>query len=142
MQQQNAEAFPIDRDVQYRNLQPAFSDLKTRNAAAKNYFVQDGEVYNKGKIEPLAVTAGNVRRVWNGSSFSKTYDGTKDAKIGGLTMGELKTDGTSNAADFKKKLKLMLDLSTGGSVELDYTMYGEDKADAAALRPHYDDKIG
>ena len=136
----DADGTVIDRDVQYRNLQPAFSDLKTRNAAAKNYFVQDGEVYNKGKIEPLAVTAGNVRRVWNGSSFSKTYDGTKDAKIGGLTMGELKTDGTSNAADFKKKLKLMLDLSTGGSVELDYTMYGEDKADAAALRPHYDDK--
>ena len=136
----DADGTVIDRDVQYRNLQPAFSDLKTRNAAAKNYFVQDGEVYNKGKIEPLAVTAGNVRRVWNGSSFSKTYDGTKDAKIGGLTMGELKTDGTSNAADFKNKLKLMLDLSTGGSVELDYTMYGEDKADAAALRPHYDDK--
>ena len=136
----DADGTVIDRDVQYRNLQPAFSDLKTRNAAAKNYFVQDGEVYNKGKIEPLAVTAGNVRRVWNGSSFSKTYDGTKDAKIGGLTMGELKTDGTSNAADFKKKLKLMLDLSTGGSVELDYTMYGEDEADAAALRPHYDDK--
>ena len=136
----DADGTVIDRDVQYRNLQPAFSDLKTRNAAAKNYFVQDGEVYNKGKIEPLAVTAGNVRRVWNGSSFSKTYDGTKDAKIGGLTMGERKTDGTSNAADFKKKLQLMLDLSTGGSVELDYTMYGEDKADAAALRPHYDDK--
>lgn len=136
----DADGTVIDRDVQYRNLQPAFSDLKTRNAAAKNYFVQDGEVYNKGKIEPLAVTAGNVRRVWNGSSFSKTYDGTKDAKIGGLTMGERKTDGTSNAADFKNKLKLMLDLSTGGSVELDYTMYGEDEADAAALRPHYDDK--
>ena len=136
----DADGTVIDRDVQYRNLQPAFSDLKTRNAAAKNYFVQDGEVYNKGKIEPLAVTAGNVRRVWNGSSFSKTYDGTKDAKIGGLTMGERKTDGTSNAADFKNKLQLMLDLSTGGSVELDYTMYGEDEADAAALRPHYDDK--
>ena len=136
----NADGGVIDRDVQYRNLQPAFNDLKTRNNAAKNYFVQEQEVFGTGKITPLAVTANDVRRVWQGPSFTKTYDGTADAKIGGLKMGELKTDGTSNAADFKKKLDLILGLSTGEQITLDYTMYGEDDADLKALRPHYDDK--
>ena len=136
----NADGGVIDRDVQYRNLQPAFNDLKTRNNAAKNYFVQEQEVFGTGKITPLAVTANDVRRIWRGPSFSKTYDGTADAKIGGLKMGERKTDGTSNAADFKRKLDLILGLSTGEQITLDYTMYGEDDADLKELRPHYDDK--
>ncbi|MEX5285432.1 YDG domain-containing protein [Selenomonas sputigena] len=130
----DADGTVLDRDVQYRNLQPAFNDLKTRNNAAKNYFVQEQEVFGTGKITPLAVTANDVRRIWRGSSFSKTYDGTTEAMIGGKTMN------AENKDDFKRKLDLILGLSTGEQITLDYTMYGEDKADAKELRPHYDDK--
>ena len=130
----NADGGVIDRDVQYRNLQPAFNDLKTRNNAAKNYFVQEQEVFGTGKITPLAVTANDVRRVWYGNSFTKTYDGKTEAMIGGKTMN------AENKGDFKRKLDLILGLSTGEQITLDYTMYGEDDADLKALRPHYDDK--
>ena len=130
----NADGGVIDRDVQYRNLQPAFNDLKTRNNAAKNYFVQEQEVFGTGKITPLAVTANDVRRVWYGNSFTKTYDGKTEAMIGGKTMN------AENKGDFKRKLDLILGLSTGEQITLDYTMYGEDDADLKELRPHYDDK--
>ena len=130
----DADGNVINRDVQYRNLQPAFDDLKTRNNAAKNYFVQEQEVFGAGKITPLAVTANDVRRVWRGHSFSKTYDGKTDAMISGKTMT------SENKGDFKRKLDLILGLSTGEQINLDYTMYGEDDADAKELRPHYDDK--
>ncbi|WP_314762626.1 YDG domain-containing protein [uncultured Selenomonas sp.] len=130
----NADGGVIDRDVQYRNLQPAFNDLKNRNNAAKNYFVQEQEVFGTGKITPLAVTANDVRRVWRGPSFTKTYDGKTYAEISGKTMS------AENKGDFKRKLDLILGLSTGEQITLDYTMYGEDKADAEELRPHYDDK--
>ena len=130
----DADGTVLDRDVQYRNLQPAFNDLKARNNAAKNYFVQEQEVFGTGKITPLAVTANDVRRIWRGPSFTKTYDGKTEAMIDGKTMN------AENKGDFKRKLDLILGLSTGEQITLDYTMYGEDKADAKELRPHYDDK--
>ena len=127
----NADGDVIDRDVQYGNLQPAFDDLKTRNNAAKNYFVQEQEVFGTGKITPLTVTPNNVRRVWKGASFSKTYDGKTDA-----FMPTNEPD--KNIKTFKDKLNLILKLRPREEITLDYTMYDENADEA--LRPHYDDK--
>ena len=145
--QGNLNGTPEARDVELTGVKGAFASLQTPGSVANNYFYDgDNTVYGMGVIKPLTL---DLKKTWlkNGADFSKTYDGDPLAKIGGDVLDpESKKDPQDklkNKQAFHDKLKLSVDLGTGESpIELDYTLYGDEKGDYEGYRPHYENLSG
>ena len=145
--QGNLNGTPEARDVELTGVKDAFASLQTPGSVANNYFYDgDNTVYGMGVIKPLTL---DLKKTWlkNGADFSKTYDGDPLAKIGGDVLDpESKKDPQDklkNKQAFHDKLKLSVDLGTGESpIELDYTLYGDEKGDYEGYRPHYENLSG
>ena len=141
--QGNLNGTPEARDVELTGVKDAFASLQTPGSVANNYFYDgDNTVYGTGVIKPLTL---DLKKTWlkNGADFSKTYDGDPLAKIGGDVLDpESKKDPQEklkNKQAFHDKLKLSVDLGTGEKpIELDYTLYGDEKGDYEGYRPHYE----
>lgn len=135
--QGNLNGTPEARDVELTGVKDAFASLQTPGSVANNYFYDgDNTVYGTGVIKPLTL---DLKKTWlkNGVDFSKTYDGDPLAKIGGKALSP------DNKQAFHDKLKLSVDLGTGESpIELDYTLYGDEKGDYEGYRPHYENLSG
>ena len=145
--QGNLNGTPEARDVELTGVKDALASLQTPGSVANNYFYDgDNTVYGTGVIKPLTL---DLKKTWlkNGSDFSKTYDGDPLAKINGDVLDpESKKDPQEklkNKQAFHDKLKLSVDLGTGESpIELDYTLYGDEKGDYEGYRPHYENLSG
>ena len=135
--QGNLNGTPEARDVELTGVKDAFASLQTPGSVANNYFYDgDNTVYGMGVIKPLTL---DLKKTWlkNGADFSKTYDGDPLAKIGGKALSP------ENKQAFHDKLKLSVDLGTGEKpIELDYTLYGDEKGDYEGYRPHYENLSG
>ena len=135
--QGNLNGTPEARDVELTGVKDAFASLQTPGSVANNYFYDgDNTVYGTGVIKPLTL---DLKKTWlkNGADFSKTYDGDPLAKIGGKALSP------DNKQAFHDKLKLSVDLGTGEKpIELDYTLYGDEKGDYEGYRPHYENLSG
>ena len=135
--QGNLNGTPEARDVELTGVKDALASLQTPGSAANNYFYDgDNTVYGTGVIKPLTL---DLKKTWlkNGADFSKTYDGDPLAKIGGKALSP------ENKQAFHDKLKLSVDLGTGERpIELDYTLYGDEKGDYEGYRPHYENLSG
>ena len=135
--QGNLNGTPEARDVELTGVKDAFASLQTPGSVANNYFYDgDNTVYGTGVIKPLTL---DLKKTWlkNGADFSKTYDGDPLAKIGGKALSP------ENKQAFHDKLKLSVDLGTGEKpIELDYTLYGDEKGDYEGYRPHYENLSG
>ena len=145
--QGNLNGTPEARDVELTGVKDALASLQTPGSVANNYFYDgDNTVYGMGVIKPLTL---DLKKTWlkNGADFSKTYDGDPLAKINGDVLDpESKKDPQDklkNKQAFHDKLKLSVDLGTGESpIELDYTLYGDEKGDYEGYRPHYENLSG
>ena len=135
--QGNLNGTPEARDVELTGVKDAFASLQTPGSVANNYFYDgDNTVYGTGVIKPLTL---DLKKTWlkNGADFSKTYDGDPLAKIGGKALSP------ENKQAFHDKLKLSVDLGTGEKpIELNYTLYGDEKGDYEGYRPHYENLSG
>ncbi|WP_315275143.1 YDG domain-containing protein [Selenomonas sputigena] len=135
--QGNLNGTPEARDVELTGVKDALASLQTPGSVANNYFYDgDNTVYGTGVIKPLTL---DLKKTWlkNGADFSKTYDGDPLAKIGGKALSP------ENKQAFHDKLKLSVDLGTGEKpIELDYTLYGDEKGDYEGYRPHYENLSG
>ena len=135
----NLNGTPEARDVELKGVKDALASLQTPGSVANNYFYDgDNTVYGTGVIKPLSLS---LQKTWqrNGADFSKTYDRDPLAKIDGKALDA--ANGNSKA--FHDKLKLSVDLGTGESpIELDYTLYGDEKGDYEGYRPHYENLSG
>ena len=135
--QGNLNGTPEARDVELTGVKDALASLQTPGSVANNYFYDgDNTVYGTGVIKPLTL---DLKKTWlkNGADFSKTYDGDPLAKIGGKALSP------DNKQAFHDKLKLSVDLGTGEKpIELDYTLYGDEKGDYEGYRPHYENLSG
>ena len=131
--QGNLNGTPEARDVELTGVKDALASLQTPGSVANNYFYDgDNTVYGMGVIKPLTL---DLKKTWlkNGADFSKTYDGDPLAKINGKALSP------ESKQAFHDKLKLSVDLGTGESpIELDYTLYGDEKGDYEGYRPHYE----
>ena len=131
--QGNLNGTPEARDVELTGVKDALASLQTPGSVANNYFYDgDNTVYGTGVIKPLTL---DLKKTWlkNGADFSKTYDGDPLAKINGKALSP------ESKQAFHDKLKLSVDLGTGESpIELDYTLYGDEKGDYEGYRPHYE----
>ena len=135
--QGNLNGTPEARDVELTGVKDALASLQTPGSVANNYFYDgDNTVYGTGVIKPLTL---DLKKTWlkNGADFSKTYDGDPLAKINGKALSP------ESKQAFHDKLKLSVDLGTGESpIELDYTLYGDEKGDYEGYRPHYENLSG
>ncbi|WP_314598098.1 YDG domain-containing protein, partial [uncultured Selenomonas sp.] len=135
--QGNLNGTPETRDVELTGVKDALASLQTPGSVANNYFYDgDNTVYGTGVIKPLTL---DLKKTWlkNGADFSKIYDGDPLAKIGGKALSP------ENKQAFHDKLKLSVDLGTGEKpIELDYTLYGDEKGDYEGYRPHYENLSG
>lgn len=135
--QGNLNGTPEARDVELTGIKDALASLQTPGSVANNYFYDgDNTVYGTGVIKPLTL---DLKKTWlkNGTDFSKTYDGDPLAKINGKALRP------ESKQAFHDKLKLSVDLGTGESpIELDYTLYGDEKGDYEGYRPHYENLSG
>lgn len=145
--QGNLNGTPEARDVELTGVKDALASLQTPGSVANNYFYDgDNTVYGTGVIKPLTL---DLKKTWlkNGADFSKIYDGNPLAKIGGDVLDpESKKDPQEklkNKQAFHDKLNLSVDLGTGEKpIELDYTLYGDEKGDYEGYRPHYENLSG